>query len=380
MLGVQLSPFAGGLLLALSSAGAQDAVSPRPGPASEALERACSWLAAHQDADGSWDADGFMKHDPEAERCSGPGQPEHDVGVSALALLALLGAGHGIDGGEHGEKVTRGIAWLTGQQDPESGRIGPKAGHAYLYRHGIATLALCEAYGASKSPLLRGAAQRAVDYVLRARNPYSAWRYDSPPVGESDTSVTGWMVAALATARKAGLEVDPDALRGALAWIDEVTDPSTGRVGYVAAGSFSARVPGLNDAYPTDRTGALTASGLLTRMLAGDRATGEGKLRKHADLLLRALPEWSADGKANDLYYWYHGTLALFRMGGRDFAIWSAALRPAIAEHVARSGAAAGSYEPNGPWGFAGGRVYSTALAALCLQVLDGDSRLSFLR
>ena len=36
---------------------------------------------------------------------------------------------------------------------------------------------------------------------------------------------------------------------------------------------------------------------------------------------------------------------------------------------VAKGGAADGSWDPNGPWGYSGGRVYATATMVLSLEV-----------
>ena len=62
----------------------------------EPLRRALEWLAIHQDVDGRWDADGFVKNCPPGA-CGRPGQPRNDVGVTGLALLALLGDGNRIE-------------------------------------------------------------------------------------------------------------------------------------------------------------------------------------------------------------------------------------------------------------------------------------------
>ena len=156
----------------------------------------------------------------------------HDVGLTGLALLTFLGQGNTHNEGVYRDVVRRGVVWLVRQQDERSGLIGSDASHDFVYDHTIATLALCEAYLLSGgSPFLIGACEDAVGYLLRARNPYGAWRYDVPPSGDADTSVTGWAVLALTSARDAGLAVDSSALEGALSWIDEVTDPASGRVG-----------------------------------------------------------------------------------------------------------------------------------------------------
>ena len=75
------------------------------------------------------------------------------------------------------------------------------------------------------------------------------------------------------------------------------------------------------------------------------------------------------------MYYWYYGTYAMYQMGGRHWRDWSRALEPVLLESQRRDGDFAGSWDPVGPWGFSGGRVYSTALMALCLQVQHRYSR-----
>jgi hypothetical protein len=267
------------------------------------------------------------------------------------------------------------VQWLRTQQDPDTGLIGQKIGHSYMYRHAIAALALCEAYYFSRSPILRGDAQRAVGFVTRARNPYGAWRYDAPPTGDNDTSVTGWMVLVCKSAEDAGLSIDSQAFTDALAWIDESTDPATGRVGYDSAGSASSRVPGVNDHFPTDRTECMTAVGLLCRFFLGQDPERVDAMKQHAALLLRALPQWDPGGLSNDMYYWYYGSYAMYQMGGKHWERWNKAMKKAVLDSQRASGSAKGSWDPIGPWGFAGGRVYSTALGALCLEVYFRYSR-----
>ncbi len=339
-----------------------------------ALRQGLDWLAAHQAPDGSWDADGF-----EAECgsigsniCGGAGFSEHDVGVTGLALLAFLGAGSWSGQGEYADVIRRGLAWLGNRQDPDSGLIGEPTSREYLYDHAIATLAICEDYVFSHSPRMKRVARRAVDAILACRNPYGGWRYDSPAAGENDTSVTGWMAFALAAARDAGLEVDGDALAGTLSWLDEVTDSATGRVGYDSPQSSSARIQGVNDHFPREGAEAMTAVGLLCRIFLGQRPDRDPILGEHANLLLRALPRRVTDESGPDLYYWYYGTFAMFQMGAHRSTYWKRweeALTPALLGGQRKDGDTRGSWDPDGPWGRIGGRVYSTALATMCLEV-----------
>jgi len=338
-----------------------------PGGFRGETDKALKWLAAHQAPDGSWDCDGFSDHCGSigAGACDGVGESTHDVGVTGLALLAFLGAGNTTRQGLYREKVALGIHWLENNQDPDSGLIGDRVGHAYLYNHAIAALALCEAYYFSKTPIHKRSAQNAIHYISRARNPYGAWRYDAPPIGDNDTSISGWMVFALKSAEDAGLVVDPQAFTGALSWFDEVTDPATGRTGYNSIGSPSSRVPGMNDHFTTEGTESMTAVSLLSRIFMGEDPKRSELLSKQADLLRRALP----DEELRDMYYWYYGTYAMFQVGGKHWKAWSRSMKPAIVETQRHDGDFAGSWDPNGVWGYSGGRVYSTAMMALCLQV-----------
>ena len=340
----------------------------------QALRDGLEWLKNHQSPDGSWDCDGFSANCGKigSNTCDGPGHAQHDVGTTALALLAFLGEGNTTTEGMYKEVVAQGIKWLRDQQDPDSGLIGEKSSHEFLYNHSLAALAICEAYYASKSPLLKKTAQDSINYIQRARNPYGAWRYDVPPIGDNDTSVTGWMVFALAAAKDADLEVDMGAFDGALSWVEEVTDTQTGRVGYDSFGSLSSRTVA-NEHFPREKGEAMTAVGMLCRIfianVKGEDFTQMDLLDKHAELLKRTPPEWDPDGFGCDMYYWYYGTYAMFQMGGAHWRAWEGAMQKAVVESQRKDGDEKGSWDPIGPWGYAGGRVYSTAIMTLSIEV-----------
>ncbi|HKX45587.1 MAG TPA: prenyltransferase/squalene oxidase repeat-containing protein [Planctomycetota bacterium] len=340
----------------------------------QALLAGLEWLKDHQSASGAWDCDGFPVECSKAGPLSdGEGDPLHDVGVTGLALLAFLGFGDTMDDGDYKDVIKRGVDWLLDQQDPDSGLIGEDVGEHFLYRHSIATLALCEAYYGSKHPILKRKVQLAVNYIHNSRNSYAAWRYTVPPNGQNDTSVTGWMVFALAAANEAGLDVDFEAFRGALSWFDEVTDPQSGRTGYDKRGGLSSR-SNANMQYPATESEAMTAVAVLCRVFIANVFKEDIEqnelLTRGADLMLEKPPLWSDDGLTNDMYYWYYGSYAMYQLGGKYWQRWEKEMEKAIIPTQRNDPPCfAGSWDPNGPWGYSGGRVYSTALMVLNLEV-----------
>jgi len=333
------------------------------------------WLRWHQSAEGCWKAKDYVENCGKigATTCSDAGEESNNVGVTGLALLAFLGDGNTTREGAYRESVARGIKWLKDEQDQDNGLFGGRVGHAFLYNHAIASLAMCEAYYFSQSPALKRSAQKASEFIMSARNPYSAWRYSQPPTGENDTSVTGWMVFALKSAEEAKLKIDKESFAGALSWIDEVTDYNTGRVGYDAVGTPSSRVTRINDHFNEQRGESMTAVGLLCRVFMGQDPATTPVMEQHANLLAKALPKWDADPKAKegtDFYYWYYGSYAMYQMGGSHWTKWKAAMEQAVVKSQRKEGDEKGSWDAKvDPWGYAGGRVYTTALGVLCLEV-----------
>ncbi len=333
------------------------------------IDRALEWLARHQDADGRWDCDQFMKHDLEGEICDGAGNAVHDVGVTGLALLAFLGDNHTLRAGKYRDVVKRGVMWLRSEQQ-DNGLFGSDTSHDYIYDHAIATYAMCEACGLSRSRLLRPVAQRALNYLESHRNPYSVWRYQ-PRDGDNDTSITGWAIMAYEAGKFFELQVSDAALQCCAAWLDQVCD-SNGRHGYRKQGELSSRKPGDHKTrFPVDRGEAMTAVGLFSRFFLGQNPKEVPVMKQAATLIGKKPPVWDEGAGAIDHYYWYYATYALFQIGGRPWQQWQKALGKAIlpTQHQDRSRPNhLGSWDPVGAWGDDGGRVYSTAILTLTLQ------------
>ncbi|MEZ6197384.1 MAG: prenyltransferase/squalene oxidase repeat-containing protein [Planctomycetota bacterium] len=341
----------------------------------QAVDKGLEWLANHQSKDGSWDCDEFMKNGDAAKGplCDGKGGALYDVGVSGLALLAFLGAGETHRSGTYKKTVRDGLKWLKDQQDGE-GCFGPQTTSQFTYNHSIATLAMCEAYGLTKSPLFLEPAKKGVQFVLQCQNPYKAWRYGIAN-GDNDTSVTGWMVMALKSAKMAGIPVDDAPMEWALSWVEDMTDEDTGRTGYNTRGGLPVRETGKTEEFPAAEVESLTAVGMLCRVFAGQNPEEHKMVKAGSDLLIEKLPQWDESKGSIDMYYWYYGTLAMFQVSGPRWDTWNKAMEAAVVEtqRGAKEGAKAdnftGSWDPKGAWGENGGRVYSTAIMTLCLEV-----------
>ncbi len=342
----------------------------RPKQVPGVVDNALRWLRAHQSPDGRWDGDGFDAL-CKGVKCSGLGEATHDAGLTGLALLAFLGQGYTHQTGTFKETVRGGLKYLRSVQDAE-GCIGTRTSQHFQYDHAIATLAMAEAYGMTGAANLKAPAQQAVDFIHKSRNPYLAWRYGVRD-GDNDTSVTGWMVMALKSAKMAELEVDPGAFKDAVAWVEKMTDQEFGKVGYQQRGGMPARTTAMETRFPASQSESLTAVGVLTRIFCGQDPKTEPAIQKGLSLMRRQLPKWDTDAGTIDMYYWYYGTLAAFQAGGDAWQDWNRAMKPAIVDTVRseKDSCAHGSWDPEDPWAPEGGRVYSTAVMCLCLEVYE---------
>ena len=149
-----------------------------------------------------------------------------------------------------------------------------------------------------------------------------------------------------------------------------MTDPETGRVGYQLRGTGPARPADRVDAFPGEKSEALTAIGVLLRALLGEDPASSDAVKKGAALMAALPPVWDAKDGSIDLYYWQFGALAMAQLGTAAGEAWRAALSKALVERQRAEGepcGVKGSWDPIDPWGADGGRVYMTAMAALAL-------------
>lgn len=347
----------------------------------ERLAAALAWLARHQEADGSWKVTAFNANCRAPGRCfPGVGIEDHQVGVSALAVLAMLGAGIGVndhdtyEGANIGESLRRGVAALAEGQG-ENGGLVPGKKERSIYDHLYATWALAEAVRSSGlgQPVApdayarwRASLERAVGYAVEAQNSGRGWGY-APRSATSDTSVTAVAVAALAAARRAGCAVPQRAFEGALAWFSDVTEGGTGRVGYSPKNPGKVFDSGRNDSFDPHET--MTAAAEVSRRLIGETGSAARPDRRAAELLLKDRPQgvkW-----AYDLYYWFWGTRLMVQSEPVQWKSWKETLLVELlpAQMTTSGDCSGGSWRPEDRWAHCGGRIGSTAFAALILEV-----------
>ncbi len=316
-----------------------------------AVKAALKWLADHQSTDGRWSARDFgagRESQVEGHNRSGAGQFS-DTAATGLALLAFLGAGHTHRSGDYPDVVASGLEFLLAAQ-AENGNLGGQARmFAHMYCHGMATFALSEAYAMTHDEELEMPVRRAVGYTLWTQCADGGWRYKRGDA-RGDTSQLGWQMMVLKSAELAGIEIPHATKSGVRRFLQSVTSGGAGGLASYRAGERVSR--------------SMTAESLVCRQLMG--MTSENPAASEAgDYVLGQVP---GEGPRN-FYYWYYGTLAMHQLQGPRWQAWNAALRRELVESQETNGENLGSWAPDTTWGGYGGRVYTTAIATLCLEV-----------
>jgi hypothetical protein len=305
----------------------------------KAVDLGLEWLVRHQQPDGSWS----FQHGPDD-----PGTLECPMGATGLALLAFMGAGHTHQKGKYRSQVNMGLKYLVDHMEENNlGGWLQGTGRATMYVQGIGTIALCEMCSMTKDPNLRRPAQLAVNFIVKAQDPEGGgWRYRIPQAG--DTSVLGWQLMALQSARIAELNFPPQVITRAGRFLKSVELDGGGTFGYT-----DRRSP---------RRGT-TSVALLCRMYLGRSQENKGMIRG-----MNNLSKWGPD--PSDMYYCYYATQAMHHWGGERWAQWNTVMRDHLVATQSHSGDAEGSWiTDQGHGSEMGGRLYTTCLSIMTLEV-----------
>lgn len=324
-----------------------------------AVALALAWLAKQQKPDGGWQFEtGEWKDDR--------------VAATGLALLPFLGAGcthkPGRDdtANRYQKAVADGIAFLKKACPKDGPNAGKFDGAATATAQALAALALCEVYGMTRDADLRPFAQAAINAVQKSQAADGGW--SDAPGGKSDITVVGWQVQALQAAK----------LTKSLTVDDQVIRKMTGFLNAVASGARRATY-GTTDKSDAKPGTAATAVGLLCRYYT------DGWGPYHPGMVdgVAGLTKNAPDGKGalRDTLYFHHATRVIAFYDGEEWKTWNegpkgpdgvrkGGMRDWLVNAQARpDNEFGGSWGAEGEWGKRVGRLGTTALNALTLEV-----------
>ena len=317
-----------------------------------AVNAALRWLALNQGPSGRWEARrtgaGSGKAADGQDRF-GAGSTA-DTGITGLALLAFLASGNTHLRGEHQLTVRRGLEFLLSMQESD-GNLGASHNmYERMYCHAMATCALSEAYAMTGDDRLKAAVSRAISFTVASQDkPSGGWRYG--PNQSGDTSQLGWQVMALKSAHLAGIPIQDQTRGGIERFLKSV---SLGNRAGLACYQPVRQVP----------SRSMTAEALVCRQFLGIPDSPEA-LSEASSFVLQEVPGMGT----TNFYYWYYATLSMYQLQGEPWRLWNEALQKKLLSSQRTEGEFKGSWDPDPVWGGCGGRGYSTALGALCLEV-----------
>jgi hypothetical protein len=335
-----------------------------------AVAAGLKFLAHHQAADGHWSLHDFHRHARTAPLPAGKVQPDNsqpnttqanNTAGTAFGLLPFLAAGithkppkkkpiH-----DYSKGVGLAIRYLINKQT-KNGNDRGYYGEG-MYAHGLATIAMCEAYGLTSDPQIKASAQLALNYIVSAQDiSGGGWRYAARQAG--DTSVTGWQLMALKSGQMAGLSVPRIALSKGGKFLDSCeTSGNSGGYGYV---------PG------SGATVTMTAVGALCRQYLG---VGPRNLSLLGSV--KRIKE-APPGTTGNIYYEYYATQVMHHMGGEAWQFWNLGPKGdgkgGIRDTLIAKQDTGGGGRPGqaGTWAgtaHVGGRLGATSLTLLSLEV-----------
>jgi squalene cyclase len=275
-------------------------------PTEAVINGALRFLAAQQQTNGSWTAVGR--------------RGDHPVAITGYVLLAFMAAGNLPEEGDYAHQVNAGMQFLLDSLQPDGTYRGVNAGQ-YMYNHGIATIALAELYGQTKSPAIRTKLERAVKLIISTQSDKGdnkgGWRYRPFP-GDADISVTVMQVVALRAAKNGGFDVPQQTIDDA---IDYVRRCKSG-----AGGGFSYQAGRGEAGF------ARTAAAIYSLQVCG----------QYNDPLVQAGSDYLFEKNRANGQWWTYGcnyaTPAQYMIGGATWRRWYGLMKDTLLGSVKRDG------------------------------------------
>jgi HEAT repeat protein len=358
----------------------------------EAVQAALDYLARHQEPDGAFDQQDFLKLCPKKDGCptsAGARIQMDPVGMTALCTLSYFGAGCSPAKGRYRGVVSRAMDYLLSRQMAN----GDYDANDLIggYNRPLALQAYAEAANLSaESQEYLPFVQRGVDFIANIQSEKSGWRYRVVD-NANDTSVVAWVLFASKAAEKAHAKVRRSVYEGAdLVLARDQTRPTKDfedfandikiDPNYAHDVSFGKPYYEFHTGYQDDKfvaNRATTAIGLMSRILLGYMRSHPFCIGSANTILTKQLPYLSPK-KPGDwaglnldfqfpMYTLYYCTLSMHMMGGKYFSQWDKVLRDLLPNTQKKVGCERGSWES---WGLDRdfGRLYTTAMGALTLE------------
>lgn len=304
------------------------------------INRAIEWLATEQLPSGAWRADNYGE----------------STAATSLAIMSFMAAGHVPEEGPFGRQISRGIAWVLSEQQPNGLLVGARRSHGPMYSHGIATLMLAEVSGmvsGDQADRCQRALERAVRLIVDAQNHPKGgqhdggWRYQ-PTSGDSDLSVTAWQLLALRAAKDIGCDIPSRNIDRAIAYIKRLRVERGGGFGYMAGHGATVT-----------RSGC----GIVALEVCGEHRTPETMAAARL-ILSRPLTQQE--------HYFFYGayycTVGMYKVGGEE---WQTA-RPILYDTILSLQHPSGYWRPMQGSERSAGNVYATSMAILALAIEYG--------
>ena len=179
-----------------------------------AVMKALRWLKATQEPDGSWGTKPEFGLKKGMDKAAGAG----------FAILTYLAHGETPASKEFGPTVQKALDYLINSVyvvKDKNGKLAkdPNGNTPYIRMSGaggseygflIGTYALCEAYGMTKNPNAREAAEKTLGRIISGQTATGGWNYNMARVtkdGPDDISFGGWAMQAIKAGKMAGIHL-----------------------------------------------------------------------------------------------------------------------------------------------------------------------------
>ncbi|MBM3979322.1 MAG: terpene cyclase/mutase family protein [Planctomycetes bacterium] len=286
----------------------------------KAVDKALKFLAEKQETDGSWG----------------------NTAITGFTLLAFMANGHMPNQGDHGKVVAKGVRYLCSTAREDGYLVGARGGN--MYCHGMAALALTQAYGMTGDEDVKKITKRSIELIVKTQNNEGGWRYDPSPTG-ADISVTIMQVMALRGAKDAGIHVPDKVMDDAIKYVNRCYDRRSGGYKYQPYGGVAGY--------------ARTAAGVCVLQLCGKYDADE--IKNAVDYLER-----TADDRGHYWYGHYYACHAMNQVGDERWEKYYKRMRDRLL--APRYQKEDGSwYDPSREAAY--GAAYQTSIAVLILSV-----------